>query len=50
MKFLSINIRGLRGVLKIRQLREILHKEFVDFLALQETILAGDAERIVRLF
>lgn len=50
MIFLSINIRGLGGFLKVRKLRELLQKEAVDFLALQETILVDDAESIARLF
>lgn len=47
MKILSINIRGFGGVSKIRMLRELLCKESLDFLSVQETRLSDGVERIV---
>lgn len=44
---LSLNIKGVGGVFKIRVLRELLAKQSMDFLALQETLISGDAYRIV---
>lgn len=49
MKIISINIRGFGGATKIRLLRDLLSKESVDFLFVQETRLSEDVEGIVRL-
>lgn len=49
MKILSLNIRGFGGVLKVNELKNLLRRESVDFLSLQETVLVDNAESIVRL-
>lgn len=49
MKILSINIRGFGGPSKVRLLRDLLRKESVDFISLQETSLSDNAEGVVRL-
>lgn len=43
MKCLSLNIRGFGGDAKVKKLKELLMKEEVGFLAVQETLLQGDA-------
>ncbi|GLT48341.1 hypothetical protein SLA2020_219730 [Shorea laevis] len=48
MNALSYNIRGLGGVGKKRHLRELVMKEKVDFLAIQETKLGGIDKKISR--
>lgn len=50
MNCLSLNIRGIAGVSKIRLLRELIRKESVDFVALQETLISGEASGIVKAF
>lgn len=50
MKIFNLNIRGLGEVSKIRKLRDLLWKESVDFLTLQETILGGNADSVVKQF
>lgn len=37
MKILSYNIRGLGGILKKKEIREVIEKERVDFVCIQET-------------
>lgn len=49
MNCLSLNIRGIGGVSKVRLLKELLIKESVEFLALQETLISGDAARFVNI-
>lgn len=49
MKILSINIRGFGGASKVRLLRDLLRKESVDFISVQETGLSDNVEEIVRL-
>lgn len=50
MNFLSFNIRGVRGVFKVRLLRDLIKKEAIEFVALQETLIAGDVSTIVNAF
>lgn len=42
MKLLTLNIRGLGSGEKIGELKQLLRKESVEILALQETILAEE--------
>lgn len=39
----ALNTRGFEGVLKIRRLREMIWRELVDFVAVQETLISRDA-------
>lgn len=48
MKMISLNIRGFEGDLKIRLLRELIQKENIDFVSLQETVLPDDVSGIVK--
>lgn len=48
MKLLSLNIRGLRKQWKRKWVREIVKKEKVDFLAIQETKLSDISTQLVR--
>lgn len=48
MNCLSLNIKGVGGVSKIRQLRELVRKESIDFVALQETLISRDSSGIVK--
>jgi exonuclease III len=40
----SYNIRGLRGVVKRNAIKELIRKEKVDFLAIQETKMESISE------
>lgn len=46
---LSLNIRGFGGEIKVRNLRDLLRNEQVDFLVIQESLITGDAQFIVNL-
>lgn len=48
MKMLSLNIRGFGGDSKLRLLHELLLKENIDFISLQETLMPGDVSGIVK--
>lgn len=50
MKCLSLNIRGFGGYTKVNNLRDLLRKENVEFLAIQESLISGDAGFIINLF
>lgn len=43
MKCLSLNIRGFGGDVKVKNLRELLRNEEVQFLTVQETLISRDA-------
>lgn len=47
MNCLSLNIRGDGGVSKIRIPRELVIKESMEFVTLQETLISGDTSLIV---
>lgn len=49
MNCLSLNIRGFGGDVKVKKLRELLRKEDIGFLTVQETSLTGDAAFISNL-
>lgn len=49
MRLLSLNIRGFGGDSKVRLLRELIQKEEIDFLAIQESLVTGDASGLVKL-
>lgn len=48
MNCVSLNIRGVGGVSKVRQLRDLIRVHSVEFVALQETLISGDAYTFVR--
>lgn len=50
MKCLSLNIRGFGGPTKVKKLRDLLSKEAIEFLAIQETLIKGDASFVISLF
>lgn len=49
MNLLSLNIRGFGGDSKIRFLREVIQKEEIGFVSIQESLITGDATAIVRM-
>lgn len=49
MNCLSFNIRGVGGVSKLRLLREMIKNEAVEFVALQETLITGDASTFANI-
>lgn len=49
MKCLTLNIRGFGGDSKVKNLRELLHKEEVQFLSVQETLISDDAAFVSNL-
>lgn len=49
MKCMSMNIRGFAGDAKVKKLRELLSKEEVEFLAIQETLILHDATFVTSL-
>lgn len=48
MKLLSINVRGMRKLYKRKWIKEIVGKEKVEFLAVQETKLSDISTQLVR--
>ncbi len=49
MKFLSLNVRGIRKHVKCRLVKELCGKEKVEFLGLQETMFAGNSEFVSKV-
>lgn len=47
MKIISLNIRGFGEGVKVRNLRDILRKESIDFCGVQGSFASGDISQLL---